>query len=71
MNVIKKNGQTFINTFMEIEKNMIFTILQPATVESTSCMQLMRKQGVQVIDQHNVDVHHTAADYSQLDFFDG
>ena len=56
---------------MKTEKIMILTKLQPAALKSTSRMKLMRKQSVQVVDPHNVDVHHTVAGYSQIDFFDG
>ena len=50
---------------------VIFIIIEPARVESTSRMKLMRKQGVKVIDHYNVDVHNTLAGSSQIDFVDG
>jgi hypothetical protein len=52
-------------------KIVIFIIIEPARVESTSRMKFMRKQSVKVIDPHNVDVHNTLAGSSQIDFCDG
>ena len=52
-------------------KIVIFIIIEPARVESTSRMKFMRKQRVKVIDHANVDVHNKLAGSSRIDFFDG
>ena len=52
-------------------KFVIFIPLEPARVESTSRMKLMRKQSVQVIDHPNVDVHNTLAGSRRIDLLDG
>ena len=46
---------------MKNMKIVIFIIMQPARVESTSRMKLMRKQSVKVIDHPSFDVHNTLA----------
>jgi hypothetical protein len=56
---------------MKSMKIVIFIIIEPARVESTSRMKLMRKQRVEVIESHNVGFHHTLAGSTQIDFFDG
>ena len=52
-------------------KVVSFIIIEPARVESTSLMKLMRKQSVKVIDHPNVGVHNTLAGSTQIGFFDG
>ena len=56
---------------MKSIKIVLFIPMQPTAVKSTSRMKFMTKTRVQVIDHANVDVHHTLAGSSQIDFFDG
>ena len=56
---------------MKSMKIVIFIIIEPARVESTSRMKFMRKQSFQVIDPQSFDVHNTLAGSTQIDFFDG
>ena len=56
---------------MKCMEILIFSPLPPAPVRFTYRMKFMRKQHVQAIDHYNVDVHHAAAGYSQIDLFDG
>ena len=63
--------EIFSRVFMKIMKIVIFIPIEPAPVESTSRMKFITKTRVEVIDHPNVDVHHTLAGSSQIDFFDG
>ena len=56
---------------MKSMKIVIFIIIEPARVESTSRMKFMSKTRVQVIDHPSFDVHNTLAGSSQIEFFDG
>ena len=56
---------------MKSMKIVIFIIMKPARVESTSRMKFMRKQSVKVIDRQSFHVHNTLAGSSRIDFLDG
>ena len=56
---------------MEIMKIVIFILTEPARVESTSRMKLMRKQMHPRRQSRNVGFHHTLAGSSRIDFLDG
>ena len=56
---------------MKLMKIVIFIIIEPARVESTSRMKLIRKQMHPRRQSRNVDVHNTLAGSSQIDFLDG
>ena len=56
---------------MKSMKIVIFIIIEPARVESTSRMKLMRKQMRPRRHHHNVDVHNMLAGSSQVDLFNG
>ena len=63
--------EIYSRVFMKSMKIVIFIPLEPAALKSTSRMKFMTKTRVKVIDHANVEVHHTLAGSSQIDFFDG
>ena len=60
-----------LRVFMENMKILIFIPIEPARVESTSRMKVMRKQMRPRRPHRNVGFHHTLAGSSRTDFFDG